>query len=102
MLSLLLVPISVSDSCVPVTLSAQTVVIDGSGNIWSTGDIVLVNNSAVIVVVPIIIIIANIKTSFDILINSLRIKTRRLIPFIGNKLITICVYLLTFLILRRL
>jgi hypothetical protein len=65
MLSLLLVPISVSESCVPVTLSAQTVVIDGSGNIWSTSDIVLVDNSAVIVVVP-TIIIANIKTSFDI------------------------------------
>ena len=72
MLSLLVVPVSVSESCVPVTLSAQTVVIDGTGYIWPTGDIVLVNNSAVIVVVPIIIIIANIKTSFDILINSLR------------------------------
>jgi hypothetical protein len=78
MLSLLLVPVNVSDSCVPVTLSAQTVVIDGNGNIWSTSDIVLVNNSAVIVVVPIVIIIANIKTSFDILI-SYGITTRRLL-----------------------
>ncbi len=79
MLSLLLVPVNVSDSCVPVTLSAQTVVIDGNGNIWSTSDIVLVNNSVVIVVVvPIVIIIANIKTSFDILI-SYGITTRRLL-----------------------
>lgn len=67
--------------------------------IWPTSDIVLVNNSAVIVVFPIIIIIANIKTSFDIFMPWMVLQTGTFIPIIGNKVVTICVYILTLLMI---
>ena len=70
MLSLLIVPVKVSDSCVPVTLTAHAIDRgDSTDNIPSNTDVVLtvVNNIAVIIIA--VTTIVNIKTSFDILLS---------------------------------
>jgi hypothetical protein len=67
MLSLLLVPVMVSDSCVPVILSAHTVSRgDNTHNTPSSNTdviVTVVDITATIIVIP---TIDNIKTSFDI------------------------------------
>ncbi|HZD81733.1 MAG TPA: hypothetical protein VE076_02550, partial [Nitrososphaeraceae archaeon] len=59
------------------------------------GDIVPLSNIAVVVVVP-MIINANVKTSFDILTPFIILQQFILIN--GNKLVIVCVYILTLLI----
>src|SRR5215218_4491421 len=100
MLSLLFVPVRVSDSCVPVILSAHTVCRgDSIDNILSSSSntdviITVVDNTGTIIVVPTII---NIKASFDIYYLD-NILDGVLIPFIDDKIIIICTSLLTLLI----
>src|SRR5215210_5543920 len=68
MLSLLLVPVRVSEACVPVTLRAHTIgrgdCTDNTPSSNTDVNVTVVDNSATIIVVAPTIV--NIKTSFDI------------------------------------